>query len=244
MEDKLWYLKSSSLFEQLDADEIARIESRSRMQKFLRKGLVYLPHDQGDSIFLLTSGRVKLYHVTADGKETVLAFIEPGELFGELSLFIPGQHREEFAEAMSASTVVMIPGEEVRRLMEIKPTLTMEITRLMGLRRQKVERRLKSLLFRSNRDRLVYLLLELAVKYGEKDVEGLRIGIRLSHQELSSVIGSTRETVTVLLGELQYERCLIVKRRQIILTNIAQLANSLDEIPPEVVPLIPDSTRH
>ena len=182
MEDKLWYLKSSSLFEQLDADEIARIEARSRIQKFLRKGLVYLPSDHVDSIFLLTSGRVKLYHVTADGKETVLAFIEPGELFGELSLFTPGQQREEFAEAMAASNVVMIPGQEVRRLMEIKPTLTIEVTRLMGLRRQKVERRLKSLLFRSNRERLVYSLLELALKYGEQDAEGLRIGIRLSHQ--------------------------------------------------------------
>jgi CRP/FNR family transcriptional regulator, cyclic AMP receptor protein len=237
MEDKLWYLKNSSLFEQLDAAEIATIESRSRMQKFARKGLVYLPSDQGDSVFLLTSGRIKLFHVTAEGKETVLAFMEPGELFGELALFMPGQQREEFAEAMSASTVVMIPGSEIRRLMELKPSLTIEITRLMGLRRQRVERRLKSLLFRSNRDRLVYLLLELAEKYGERVPEGLQLGIRLSHQELASVIGSTRETVTVLLGELQYERTLIVKRRRVILTNLDQLVNSLDEVPPEVARL-------
>jgi CRP-like cAMP-binding protein len=238
MEDKLWYLKNSSLFEQLDAVEIATIESRARMQKFARKALVYLPSDHGDSVFLLTAGRVKLFHVTAEGKETVLAFIEPGELFGELSLLMPGQQREEFAEAMAASTVVMIPGDEVRRLMEIKPLLTMQMTRLMGLRRQRLERRLKSLLFRSNRDRLVYLLLELAEKYGERSSEGLRLGIRLSHQELASVIGSTRETVTVLLGELQDERCLIIKRRQVILTNLDQLVNSLDEVPPEIARLV------
>ena len=238
MDDKLWYLKSSSLFEQLEAAEIARVESSSRMQKFARKGLVYLPSDQGDSFFLLTSGRVKLYHLTADGKETVLAFIEPGEFFGELSLLVPGQRREEFAEAMAASTIVMVPGPEIRRLMETKPLLTIEISRLLGLRRQRVERRLKSLLFRSNRDRLVYLLLELAAKYGERVSEGLRLGIRLSHQEMASVIGSTRETVTVLLGELQHERSLIIKRRQVILTNLNQLANSLDEVPPEVAKLL------
>ena len=237
MEEKLWYLKRSELFEQLSPEEITRIESQSRMQTLPRKGLVYLPSDSSDAVFLLTKGRIKLYNLTSEGKETVLAFIEPGELFGELSLLNPGQ-REEFAEAMSTSTIVMISGEVIRNLMESRPTLTIQLTRLMGLRRQRIERRLKSLLFRSNRERLVYLLLELAARYGERSEEGIALSIRLSHQELSSVIGSTRETVTVLLGELQHERSLIIKRRQIILTNLRQLAASIDEIPPEVERLI------
>ncbi len=237
MDEKLWYLKRNDLFEQLDADQLAGIEARSRMQKFPRKGLIYLPTDRSDAVFLLTSGRVKLYHVTSEGKETVLAFIEPGEIFGELSLFNPGQ-REEFAEAMEASTVVMIPGEQMRELVKQHPMLTIQITRLMGLRRQRVERRLKSLLFRSNRDRLIYLLLELAVKYGERHADGLMLGIRLSHQEMASVIGSTRETVTVLLGELQLEDSLIVKRRRVILKNLNQLADSLDDTPPEFEQLL------
>ena len=87
MDEKLWYLKQANLFEQLSAEELARVESRSRMQVFPRKGIVYLPNDSGHSVFLLTSGRIRLYHVTAEGKETVLTFIEPGEIFGELSLF-------------------------------------------------------------------------------------------------------------------------------------------------------------
>ena len=87
MDEKLWYLKQANLFEQLSAEELARVESRSRMQVFPRNGIVYLPNDSGHSVFLLTSGRIRLYHVTAEGKETVLTFIEPGEIFGELSLF-------------------------------------------------------------------------------------------------------------------------------------------------------------
>jgi CRP/FNR family transcriptional regulator, cyclic AMP receptor protein len=237
MDEKLWYLKRSELFEQLSAEEITRIESQSRMQTLPRKGLVYLPSDSSDAVFLLTKGRIKLYNLTAEGKETVLAFIEPGEIFGELSLLNPGQ-REEFAEAMSTSTIVMISGEVIRNLMESRPSLTIQLTRLMGLRRQRIERRLKSLLFRSNRERLIYLLLELAARYGERVEDGIALSIRLSHQELSSVIGSTRETVTVLLGELQHERSLLIKRRQIILTNLRQLAAAIDEIPPEVERLI------
>lgn len=242
MDENLWYFKDSRLFEQLDAAEITRLESQSRMQVFPRKSLVYLPSDRGNAVFLLTSGRIRLYHVTSDGKETVLTFIEPGEIFGELTLFGQTQ-REEFAEAMEKSTVVMIPGAEVQQLMETQPALTIQLTRLMGLRRQRIERRLKSLLFRSNRERLVFLLLELAEKYGKSTPAGVTIGIRLSHQELASMIGSTRETITVLLGELQLEGCLLVKRRQTILTNLPQLASAIDEVPPEIGRLVQEHAQ-
>lgn len=240
MDPKHWYFKDSRLFEQLDAAEIARLESCSRMQVFPRKSLVYLPSDRSNAVFLVTSGRIRLYHITSEGKQTVLTFIEPGEIFGEFSLF--GQvSREEFAEAMEKSTVVMIPGPEVQRLMETQPSVTIELTRLMGLRRQRIERRLKSLLFRSNRDRLIFLLLELAERYGGKSETGVTLGIRLSHQELASMIGSTRETVTVLLGELQLEGCLLVRRRQITLTNLPQLAAAIDEVPPEIGRLVQEN---
>jgi CRP-like cAMP-binding protein len=105
----------------------------------------------------------------------------------------------------------------------------------MGLRRQRVERRLKSLLFRSNRERLIYLLLELAEKYGRTNPDGLLIGIKLSHQELANMIGSTRETVTVLLGELQSEGLLAIQRRQVILRNPTRLADSID-VPAPTLP--------
>ena len=144
---------------------------------------------------------------------------------------------------MEKSTIVRIPGDEMQQLMTDRPEIVLQVTRLMGFRRQRIERRLKALLFRSNRDRLVYLLLELGAKYGKPCPEGLSLGIRLSHQDMASMIGSTRETVTVLLGELQYARSLIVKRRQIILTNLEQLANVLDEVTPEVERLIENSAQ-
>jgi len=233
MHDKFWYLKNCDLFERLSPEEVARIESRSRSRSFKRGGLIYLPSDRGDAVLLLTSGRVKIYHLTAEGKQALLAFVDPGELFGELALLDSGQ-REEFAEAMEDTSVVRIPREEIHRLIEAHPTVSVGVTRLMGLRRRRVERRLKSLLFRSNRERLIHLLIELAEKYGRPQADGLLIGIKLSHQDLASMIGSTRETVTVILGELQSEGNLIIKRRQIILTQPESLAAGLDLPAPEI----------
>ena len=234
MDEKFWYLKNCDLFERLTPEQLSRLESRSRSKTFERNSLLYLPTDRSDAILLLVSGRVKIYHITGEGKQALLAIIDPGEVFGELAVIDSGQ-REEFAEAMETSKVVLIPGSEVRLLMEEHPNVSVSVTKLMGLRRQKVERRLKSLLFRSNRDRLIYLLLELAEKYGQDTAQGVLIGIKLSHQDLASIIGSTRETVTVLLGELQSEGALMIKRRQIVLKLMEQLASSIDIPTPQLV---------
>lgn len=118
--------------------------------------------------------------------------------------------------------------------MEEHAGVALGVTRLMGLRRRRIERRLKSLLFRSNRERLVHLLMELAEKYGQRSADGVTLGIKLSHQELASIIGSTRETVTVVLGELQNEGSLIIKRRQIILRDMDGMARSIEMTPPRI----------
>jgi CRP/FNR family cyclic AMP-dependent transcriptional regulator len=234
MDDKFWYLKNCDLFERLSVEQIAEVESRSRVRAFDRGSLVYLPTDASESVLLLTSGRIKIYHITSEGKQASLAIIDPGELFGELAVFENGP-REEFAETMEKSTVVLIPASLIHGLMEQHTHVSLGVTRLMGLRRQRVERRLKSLLFRSNRERLIYLLLELAEKYGRTNPDGLLIGIKLSHQELANMIGSTRETVTVLLGELQSEGLLAIQRRQVILRNPTRLADSID-VPAPTLP--------
>lgn len=233
MDEKFWYLKNCDLFERLTPEQIQHLESRAKSRDFKRGQVIYLPSDQADSVLLLATGRAKIYHLTNEGKQAVLALVDPGEVFGELGLFDSGESpREEFAEAMESSRVILIPREEMQQLMEAHPTVSLGVSRLMGLRRKRVERRLKSLLFRSNRDRLVHLLLELAEKYGKPTVEGVILGIKLSHQDLASIIGSTRETVTVLLGELQQEGQLTIQRRKIILSNLDRLAASIDVEPP------------
>jgi CRP-like cAMP-binding protein len=233
MSEKFWYLKHTDLFERLVPAEMAQLEANSKIRKFDRHSLIYAPTDQGDSVLLLTAGRVKLYHLTGDGKQALLGLIDPGELFGELALFDAGE-REEFAEAMAPATVLLIPRAEIQALMERHSAVSLGISKLIGFRRRRVERRLKSLLFRSNRERLVHLLLELAEKYGRRSASGVALGIKLSHQELAAVIGSTRETVTLLLGELQAEGVISINRRQILLQNLEQLAASIDVKPPEL----------
>ena len=184
---------------------------------------LYLPSDTADGAFLLAQGRVRICSTTLEGKQAILAFVEPGELFGELALIQTGE-REERAETTTDSTVVLLPGDELRRLMETFAEVSLGVAKLIGLRRKRVERRLRSLLFRSNRDRLAHLLLELVEQYGRTSNDGVLLDIKLSHQELSSIIGATRETVTTLLGEMQLEGLLKVSRQKIIVRDLRRLA--------------------
>lgn len=238
-----WALQRCSLFEQVDPVRLARLEAQSLIRQFDRREAIYLPAEQAQAVLLLASGRVKIYHVTADGKESVLTFIEPGEIFGELAL-LDQSAREEYAEAMAPSSIILIPWQALQTLLEEQPQLSLGLTKLIGLRRRRIERRLKSLLFRSNRERLAHLLLELAERYGTSTPDGWKIGIRLSHQELASIIGSTRETVTLLLGQLQLEDLIIVRQRSVYLKNPGVLAKSLGETwSPPLPPHSPPQSR-
>ena len=226
MSDKYWFLKRCDLFERLSAERLKQVERRAKSRTFAAKSPIYLPADDSEAVLMLASGRVKLCNFTADGKQSILTFIEAGELFGELAIIESGQ-RDEYAEAVEKSTVILIPADEINSLIEEFPHVSLGVTKLMGLRRRRIERRLKYLLFNSNRDRLAHLLLELSEQYGKVASNGVELAIKLSHQDLANVIGSTRETVTLMLGELQNEKLISTGRRKIVLTNIEKLAQSV-----------------
>jgi CRP-like cAMP-binding protein len=138
MDKKFWYLKDCSLFQCLTEEQVRRLESRAKSREFKRGTLIYAPSDLGDCVLVLTSGRVKIFHNTQDGKQAVLALIDPGELFGELALVEHGQ-REEYAESMEVSTVVVIPSEEIQRLMDEHPKLSLGLEQALGSARATVQ---------------------------------------------------------------------------------------------------------
>ena len=241
MADSYWYIKNCDLFSQVSPEDLAWLESRSKMRKIKRGEMVYLPDDSSDDILLVAEGRVKICHATPGGKQSILGFIDPGEIFGELALLDSNAGREGNAEAAEKSVIIAIPKNELLAIVQKYPAIVLGVTKLIGLRRQRVERRLRNLLFRSNRERVIHLLLELTEKYGRRTEAGVELQIRLSHQEMASIIGSTRETVTVVLGQLQAEGLLTIARRRIVLLSTEKLANEVNEVPPDLT--VPNTSR-
>jgi len=230
----IWHVRNCSLFEKLSNEQLASLEGGARTKSFAKGTTIYFPQDEADAVFLLVSGRVRLGSATPDGKLAILGFIEAGELFGELSLVDVSQ-REERSEAVRNSVVVVLPTKILCEIMDESPSLAIGVTKLIGFRRKRVERRLKSLLFRSNRERLIALLLDLSEQYG-KTIPGpvtkgaVHLDIKLSHQDLANIIGATREAVTITLGEMQQQGLLTIQRQSIILKDITLLAAEANAI--------------
>jgi CRP-like cAMP-binding protein len=226
MQDRIWYLKQCDLLRQLDPEQIREIERQSKLKRFDAGSPIYLPSQPADSVMLVADGLVKICHLTGDGKAATLAFVAPGEMFGELALFEPGQ-RGEYCEAVEATTLVRIPREAIQDLMQNTLDVALKVTKLVGLRRRRIENRLRNLLFTSNQERLTHLLLDLAEQFGTAAEEGIRLRLKLSHQELASLIGTTRETVTILLGKMKNAGLVTGRRQNVILTDVTRLAHSV-----------------
>lgn len=241
MSEMASHLRRCDSLASLTPAQLARLEESCRLRKYPRASTVYFPHDESRSILLMATGRAKLSHLTAAGKHSTIFFLRPGDLFGELAVCDSGE-RDEYCETIAASTIIAIPAAELRLLMRENPDLSLELMTLIGQRRRYIERRLKSVLFSTTRQKLSRVLLDLAVDYGESavgsesaatlpqrnsDVVSIRLTIPFSHQELANLIGATRETVTITLGHLRNEGLIYIKRRVIVLIDPERLEKAL-----------------
>jgi CRP-like cAMP-binding protein len=228
MAGPIWYLKTCDLFERLSDAEAARLNRRALVRQFKKKAVVYAPAEAGQTVLVLAKGRVKIYDLTLEGRETILAFVEQGELFGELAA-LDGQPRREFAEAVEDSEVLAIPGEDFMALLESRADLALSVTKLVGLRRQRIETRLRNILFLPSRPRLVRALIELVEAHGERRGTQHAIRFPLSHQDIAGLIGVSRETVTLTLGQLQAEGLIAVERRRVTVLDLDRLRQEGDQ---------------
>ncbi|TAM57675.1 cyclic nucleotide-binding domain-containing protein [bacterium] len=218
MPNKVWYLEQSRLFRGVPLDEVERMADLFHEYDYDPKRLIFGEGDLGDAIYLLKVGHVRLYRLTEDGKEISLALLGPGDVFGELALF-EETRRSTFAETLDRAHVCAASIEDFTQLMAHRPQLTMMVAREIARRRTEAETRIAGMTYASVRGRLAAALQHLLGEHGE-DLPGggKRITLRLSHQELANLAGTSRETCTVELGRMQRagllefdrEHCIVV----------------------------------
>lgn len=236
-------LSDCLVFQPLSVERRAALQRCSRRRALPARHSVYVRSESTEYVYLLHSGLVRVCHLTGEGKRSILALVQPGELFGELNLFEPvDQPERERVETAEPSEVLLIPRRELRQLMFESTEVAIALSRFMGLRRYRVEQRLRNLLFLSHRERLVHLLLDLAEQFGRHSADGLQLSVNLSHQDLADFVGSTRETVTTILGQLKSDGLVNVGRRRIVLREPDVLADSVNRRVPAGTEKCPDSS--
>ncbi len=218
----LWYLKKIPLLAQLGPEVAARLAEKVEMREIRRREVIYLPGDPGSSLFFVNGGRVKISKVTRDGKALTLNYCGPSELFGE-SCLVEGGPREEMAEAMENAMVTEVERADFERLLQSHAALGYQMTKLLARRRRDLENKLETLVFRDVTSKLAELLLALAEEYGVDDSRGTLVALKITHQELANLIGSTRETVSLTLSQFKKKNLICTEGRKVIISDSESL---------------------
>jgi CRP-like cAMP-binding protein len=222
---KLWYLENLNLRNILTLEERERLAGTAVMQHVSRKEILYFPTEPSDSIYILKEGKVKIYRLAPDGKEIILSIVNPGELFGELGI-AGQQEREEVAEVLEDAVVCRIALKDVKQLMESMPSLTIEILTRLGSRVKKVQTRLESLICKSVEQRIRSLIKEMAHDYGRViagDPGQIEIKLGLTHADIANLTGTSRQSVTSVLGALEKQGLIKHDRRRIYIKDLSRL---------------------
>src|SRR5215813_7937798 len=219
-EDKrvLWYLKKVPLLSELAPDAVATVAETVEVKEIRRRQVIYLPGDPGGAVFFVNGGRVKISKVTRDGKELTLAYRGPGEIFGELAM-LEGGPREEMAEAMENAMITEFPRDEFEKLVQAHGMLGYRLTKSMLQRRREVENKVEQLLFKDVNAKLAELLLRLGNEYGVASGRGTLVALKITHQEMANLIGSTRETVSLTLSMFKKKGLIETDGRKVIISD-------------------------
>lgn len=203
-------------------EEIAAFARVGRRIQYRPRDFVFLQGDPSDAVFVLVSGRIRISRITNDGREFILEFLKPGEPFGELAL-VDDASRETIAEALEASEVLAVRKEEFEALLARRPDLAIKVAKLLGSRNKAMADKVEDLVFRDVPARLAGLLLALADEFGVGSERGTRFAFKITHRELASCIGSSRETVSQILTSFAKARFIARNGRQIIITAPEEL---------------------
>jgi len=211
-------LRKAAVLADAAPDAVLRLVSASKVETFRARQVIYLPGDRAFGVHFLASGRVKVSKVTRDGKELTLAYRTAGDSFGE-SCLLEGGPREEMAEAMEASVTVEVERSALDKVIGSTAGIAYHFARTMIARRRELESKVEQLIFKDVGSKLAELLLRLGSEHGIENKRGLVLGVKITHQEMANLIGSTRETVSLTLSQFKRKGFIETEGRKVILAD-------------------------
>ncbi len=212
-------LRTVELFADFSDDELARLARDCATMELQRGDVLFAEGDQPDQLYVTLSGRIAMVNRSVDGRESVVALMEDGDLFGEMPLF-DSQKRSTDARALEPSTAISIPYGPLRSIYETNPTQLWRVVALLAKRLRAMDGVLADSVFLDVTGRTAKRLLEIAGDHDE-------FALPVTQEELAGMVGASRERVNkaiasfIRLGWLEQRdrRYVIVKRDQLELRS-------------------------
>ncbi len=224
----LWYLENIDVKGIFCPQKIEHGMMDTMTHKSYKKGeYVYLPEEYADKIFFISDGRIKIGSYGESGKEITKTILNPGEVFGELSL-VGEEKRRDFAIAMEDSTTCVMSVKDMKGMMRDHSSLSLFMMKILGSRILEMEQRLESLVFKDSRTRIIEFLKDLADKKGQRVGYEMLVRKFFTHQEIANLTATSRQTVTTVLNDLRTKNILTFNRRRLLIRDMDKLSAEVE----------------
>ncbi len=222
--DKITHLRTIDIFADLTKAEIEQVGKRTAMQRVRPSTVFYSSEQIAEVLFILKEGRVRLYHLSPEGKELTTAILEAGTIFGEMAMLGQRLH-ESYAEALTPCLLCLMSREDVKASLLSDPRIAARIAEMLGNRLIETQRRLSDFAFKSIPQRLASVLLQHARPVRPKLIGGgeVELEVPFTHEAMGALVGTHRETITKVLNEFRTAGWIELKRGRVLILDSQQL---------------------
>ena len=218
------FLRKVPLFADIDEKEINQIIPIITEKKLKRDQYLFFENDIGNELFLITSGIIKIFKSDKkSGKIKTLTYLKKGDFFGEMAM-LDEEIRSASAQVIEDANVYIISGKKFKDIMLKKPKTALKITKTLSARLRAADQQINDLTFRDIPGRVATTLMSLSEKYGKKTDKGIKISVKLTHQELAEIVGTAREVVTSILSAFKKANCIDIDKHYITIINKDELS--------------------
>jgi CRP/FNR family transcriptional regulator, cyclic AMP receptor protein len=221
-ENERAYFKQITIFDGLSDEELRELTSVTRRRSFRSGEVIFHRDDPGQVMYVIKEGKVKICLISPDGQEISLVVFGKGDYFGELAL-LDGLPRSADAIALERVECYTLQRSDFHNAIMKSPKIAIRVMEILCERLRKTDQQVEDLIFLDVYGRVAKKLLELSDTHGKKVDDGIRIDVRLTQQELASMVGASRESVNKVLGYFTDKHYISTDKHRITLHRVADL---------------------
>lgn len=216
MEVKL--LRKVPLFSGLTDSQLEALAEVAVIQRYNKGNLILMAEDEGNVLFVINKGKVKVSILSEDGREVILSILDDNDFFGEMAL-LDGKPRSATVTAIEETEALLLHRADFLDLLEKIPQIAAKLLEELTGRLRKADKKIESLALSKVTGRVANTLLQLAEEFGMEVSEGIMVRNRPTHQQLANMAGTTRETVSRVMKRLEKNGYIISKGKNFIISK-------------------------
>jgi CRP-like cAMP-binding protein len=215
-----------ALFASLPAETLAELGTHLRRHAYKKGTIVFHKDQAGDALYILESGRIRVFLPSESGNEFTVDTLEPGDVLGEMAL-LDGGPRSASAVTLEDTVTYTLSREDFQTVLAQSPAMASALLALIMARLRNVMHYTETLAFLDVPGRVARVLLDLAHRYGVKDETGTLINLDLTQSELAARVGATRERVNRAIVSFRRQGLIETRGRKFVIRDARRLAERI-----------------